>query len=234
MSSNFIKIVNRVHKIVKPHYILCFPQKSLKLWKSIVKKSVGLPANAGMCLRIEYKNAKRCECEKISKSFCEAMRMRKISKKFCEAMRNFANFRIMRFFAKCEFLHANFRKMRFFACEFSQNAIFAKCENLKKILGSDAKFCEFSQNAIFAKCEFSHAIFSQNANFECNFRMRIFKGDYRRQQLVTSWPKISHPVAKKLSKKIEKFISKNLTIRQFWLIFSEMSAPQAVNPTTRA
>lgn len=33
--------------------------------------------------------AKRCECEKISKSFCEAMR-------------NFANFRKMRVFAKCE------------------------------------------------------------------------------------------------------------------------------------
>ena len=88
------------------------------------------------------------------------MRMRKISKKFREAMRNFANFRIMRFFAKCEFSqNANFRKMR------------------------------FSRNAIFAKCEFSHAIFSQNANFECNFRMRIFKGDYRMQKLVTPWPK---------------------------------------------
>ena len=61
------------------------------------------------------------------------MRMRKISKKFCEAMRNFAKFRIMRF---------------------------------------------------FAKCEFSHAIFSQNANFECNFRMRIFKGDYRMQKFA--------------------------------------------------
>ena len=82
------------------------------------------------------------------------MRMRKISKKFCEAMRNFANFRIMRFFAKCDFSHANFREMR------------------------------ISQNANFAKCEFSHAIFSQNANFECNFRMRIFKGDYRMQSFA--------------------------------------------------
>jgi hypothetical protein len=43
----------------------------------------------------------------------------------------------------------------------------ANAKNLKKILGSDAKFCEFSQNAIFAKfCEFS-----QNANF----RMRFFR-----------------------------------------------------------
>ena len=125
-------------------------------------------------------------------------------------MRNFANFRRMRFFAKCEFSHANF----------SQNAIFRKMR-------------------IFAKCDFSHAIFSHNANFECNFRMRIFKGDYRMQKLVTSWPKISHsvprsPWSKNFRKKIEKCISKNLTIRQFWLIFSEMSAPQAENPTTRA
>ena len=55
--------------------------------------------------------AKRCECEKISKSFCEAMR-------------NFANFRKMRVFAKCEFSqNANFRKMR----------VFAKCVILKKV-----------------------------------------------------------------------------------------------------
>ena len=103
----------------------------------------------GMCLRIEYKNAKRCECEKISKSFCEAMRMRKISKKFCEAMRNFANFRIMRFFAKCEFSHANFSQNAIFRMR-----IFAKCEFRKMRIFA----CDF-----FAKCEFrmqfSHANF---------------------------------------------------------------------------
>ena len=79
----------------------------------------------GMCLRIEYENAKRCECENFLKKFCEAMRMRKI---FEIILRNDVKF--------CEFSHRAIFRMRIFAkCEFSQNAIFrmrifAKCELL--------------------------------------------------------------------------------------------------------
>jgi hypothetical protein len=110
----------------------------------------------------------------------------------------------------------------------------ANAKNLKKILRSDAKFCEFSHNAIFrkmrifaceffAKCDFSHANFremriSQNANFRMRFfrKMRIsnaiFACEFLKaiiackvlQKLVTSWPKTSHPVTKKISKKNRK------------------------------
>ena len=132
---------------------------------------------AGMCLRIEFQNAKRCECENFSKTFCEATRMRKNLKiilrsdaKFCEFSQN-ANFRKMRIFgmrifAKCELSqNANFRMQIFAKCEFSQNAnflmrIFAKCE-----LSQNANFrmrifakCELSQNANFYKCLFAKCV----------------------------------------------------------------------------
>ena len=148
------------------------------------------------------------------------MRMRKNFKIILRSDANAKNLKkILRSDAKfCEFSHnAIFRKMRIFACEF-----FAKCD--------------FQQNAIFrmrifAKCDFRKMRFSQNANFRMRIfrKMRISNAIFACEFLKAiiackNWlrrdPKLVTPChgvrgQKTFEKKIEKFISKNLTIRQF-------------------